>query len=258
MKVSRGVLSGIALGVIVAGAGYIVGKISYLRSIRAVAVDVPCVVMEVGDSESVKGTIVFKIPGSWKFNTMNGGDVYYRRNVDYFSFRGSTSKVIGKPANPTGVAELVGDSPGEGTLEVWGVSPGGNIHKGVSLPIKVVKKQNSFTDYFALAAKVATKAWCTGGAGNFIVNVFGGQGLCDHWADWMIQWIKRHQNKQVCRIEKALFGKKWHQFRHVCVRIELCDDGVYYFDPHKHPKNPVIEKEDYEKKHGKPYDVIKF
>jgi len=115
----------------------------------------------------------------------------------------------------------------------------------------VIAVQQSFSALYSAAVAEALKIWSTGWLG----NTFGGT-KCNEWADWIFKFSNHYKDATICKIEKVYFASTFMVNAHVCVRIELCDGGgTYYLDPHKFPKNPCMEKAEYERRYRAPTKV---
>ena len=246
-----------AAGAIIIGtaAGLVIGNIlmkayGYCVERKLVAVFSPCVVMEMGDQDVVKATLIYKPSFSSEFINMNGKITYTRNNNIYNLENGGSS--ITKKGDPYAHATILAANIGEGTLTVSGTSYSGDTYKPVTVPVEVVATQTDFVAYYGMAAKVGVRHWFDGWIGNTLINELklGRKGLCDEWTDWGMEWVKLHNHCKVKRIEKIIY--KGSRTDHVCFRITLSDGTVYYCDPHRDDKEPIKPKDEYEKDHGKP------
>ena len=129
------------------------------------------------------------------------------------------------------------------------------------VPVFVVADSMSFVDMLNLAAFQAGKQWYHGFIGNWFPNFFGGQckGLCDQWTDWLADWMNTHNDETVCKIEKVIFNSTGAGFRHISLRITMCETGeIFYVDGHQNPENPIVPKDEYENKRGEPEEFYTF
>jgi hypothetical protein len=227
--------------------------------LRVVSVNVPCVVMQVGETETVTAYLLHKPRWTTKFTTVTGAIEFFR-SQDYY-------KLV--PTESLGRSIVVADQAA--TQQLNGLSVGNFDQMAISndpnsaldfkeqyVPVNVVAGGTSLMDMLRLTAKTAAEKWYHGIWGNWFPNFFGGQctGRCDQWADWLNGWLQNHNYGQVCRIEKCFFNVTGFGFRHVSLRITLCESReVFYIDGHANPDNPICPKADYEKERGEPEDV---
>ncbi len=233
-----------------------VSVVQYFKDLKVVGADVPCVVMRIGEKETVNAYLLHKPSWSWKWKTVNGRIEFFR-DKDFYKFVPPAS--MGRsvvPANPKATQVLTGEKVGTGEMTISEDSSS-IAYKEIFIPVVVVDSTTGMLAMINIACRTANKVWYHGFWGNWFPNFFGGQckGRCDQWSDWLAAWLKRHNDGTICKAEKVFWNVRGVGFRHVCVRITLCDSNkVYYVDGHADPKNPLIPKKDMEKKRGAPQD----
>ncbi|RKD90447.1 hypothetical protein [Mangrovibacterium diazotrophicum] len=234
--------------------------VQYFSHLAVVGCDVPVVVMYLGEKDSVKGFLLEKPRYTTQFSGVNGKLEFFR-DKDFYRLSdppenlGITLIQTTGTNNPA-VQELHGLQVGQGELTISVDPADSRDFKEIYVPVFVIDPATTgFLILIRKAAHEAGKKWYHGATGNFFPNFFGGQcrGLCDQWADWLGGWMIRHNDGTICKIEKVVYNTTKTGFRHVALRITICESGhVYYVDGHKNPDNPVVPGADYEQKHGVP------
>jgi len=246
----------IGLGIIFLGA--VTLFLIYALELRRVAVSDPFVLVVVGSKYPLGVRLVFK--PRWKHGGNSTiwkplpGIAYFETGIqNIYNLTNVSTHKYGLPANFRKRANLVaqidvnGLNTGKSKLEFYGWGDDKRYYSGGKISVIVIGQQGSFIQLFRKAVKEAIKVWSTGALG----NTMGGK-KCNVWADWVSKFTSIYRDSSICKIEKVYFAPKAVIDAHVAVRIKLCDGDYLYLDPHKFPDDPVMDKDEYEKKYRKP------
>lgn len=231
--------------------------VKYFVVRKLVGVYVPCIYMEVGDTEIVKATLVYKPRWTEDFQQVHG-NIFFNRGSGIFDIDGKVK--VTKAGNPNATVTVRALNVGKSTLTVSGASvegeTAGDSYDPVTIHVEIVADYGNFLSLYRSAALKGTRHWFNGLVGNWLINTLkmGRKGLCDEWAEWSYDWVMQHNHCRIKRIEIV----NWKDPGHDCARVTLWDGSVYYLDPHRCSDDPVQPKKDYEKKYGAPYQVTKF
>ena len=252
----------VVVGVVVGGVVLIVvldAVVQVFRDVRRLGIKPRRVCVEVGDSETISVGLLHK--PRWTYNwKAEGGQATFDRNSSPIYQLGSGGNVVTRGVDPSVMRaseSVVGLQVGEAPCTVSGIAADGSDYGVEDVDVLVIGVDPTFLQAFTQAAHHHNDSWRHGTSGNLL----GGE-KCDQWADWMVSWIKTHSRGRVCKVEKVTWEgwAPWGWGRHVCVRITLCEGGVYYLDPWRYgPKaDSWRKKEDYEKEHGEPDDAAEY
>jgi hypothetical protein len=116
-----------------------------------------------------------------------------------------------------------------------------------------VVEERAFTAEFTGAATRFYDPLFTG----WVHNAVGKD--CVDWDDWMLGWLRSHEQGRVSRVEEVFLYRRMDRKRwnwpsaHVAVRVTLKDGAVLYLDPWRYgPERAVRPRAEYERSWGLP------
>ncbi len=241
-----GVFGGIAIGLL----GRLV--ISFFSVIRMVGVRSPLAIMEVGGSDQVTAQLFYKPRFTTDRPTPVNGSITFTKSGSIYSLSNGGGAIT-KGATPSASELLTGVTLGQDVLQVSGSDTSAISFDAMTVNVHVVANQPDSITYYRLAISHAVDYWYNSPFGNILINTGARPpaGLCDEWMDWGADWLARVNKGDICKIEKCLSANGSHNY----LRVTMCDERVFYFDPWMRPKDPVFGKDEYEKEYGNPSDV---
>lgn len=253
--IALGVAGGVVLAVILGGV------INWFREKRYVAVHAPLIVMGVGGTDALKATLIRKPPfsGSAGFVTVPGTITVSTNGNTYFALPGGGATTTFAAG---GSAALNGVMIGSGKATASGVDATGRTYRSTDVQVDVIAVPPGGVLAFYRAAVARGQAyWANSAFGNILINWLGlGRGgLCDEWAEWTSDWIRRNNDGTICLCELVYwpgpFGGGPGQ--HVCIRVTTCAGAtctgpIYYLDPHRETNAPAMLSGPYVAKYGLP------